>query len=158
MTESEWDACTDPQKMLEYLCADRGEARRRAGRRRLRLFACACLRGVWPLLRKAGSRQAVEVAERFVDGLASEQELHRAYSAARGALVTEYPHLGKGPYWQSVEAAVHVAVGRFSAGNHASVFHASGSAALAWTLDQVGPGRGRPVFKSKQARLTTHAD
>jgi hypothetical protein len=76
-------------------------------------------------------------------------------------LATEYPQLGKGPYWQSAEAAVHIAAGRFSAGNHASVFHASGSAALAWALDHMGPGRNeeqnRPVFKSRQARQTTHA-
>jgi hypothetical protein len=160
MTEQEWLACTDPQKMLEFLRLDRGQTRRKSGRRKLRLFACACLRGIWPLLRKAGSRQAVEVAERFADGLASDQELKEAFDKARTAL--EYRELGKSPYWQSSEAAVHVPARQFSVGNHASVSHASGSAALAWALGRVGPGRGanrgRRVFREKQARLAAHSD
>jgi hypothetical protein len=43
MTEAEWLAARDPQPMLDAL-------RRRAGGRKLRLFACACCRDVMPLL------------------------------------------------------------------------------------------------------------
>src|SRR5580765_7907882 len=76
MTGAEWLACDDPEKMLEFL-------RGKASDRRLRLFACACCRQIWHLLPEEETRNAVEVAERFADGLADAQELAAARSAAR---------------------------------------------------------------------------
>jgi hypothetical protein len=79
MTEAQWLACTRPAVMLRFLCGQ-------ASNRKLRLFACACCRRVWGLLPAEESRQAVQVAERFADGLASEGELATAaHSAARPA-------------------------------------------------------------------------
>jgi hypothetical protein len=46
--------------------------------RKLRLFACACCRRVWDSLSTDENRHAVEVAERFADGLASDDELTTA--------------------------------------------------------------------------------
>jgi hypothetical protein len=66
VTEAEWLACTDPQKMLAFL--REGD---RAGDRKLRLFACACLRRTWHLLADECSRRAVEVAERYAAGEAT---------------------------------------------------------------------------------------
>jgi hypothetical protein len=73
MTESEWRNCTDPAPMLEFLL-DSGKA----GERKLRLFAVACCRRNWDLLSDPRSRRAVEVAEEFCDGIASQEETQEA--------------------------------------------------------------------------------
>jgi hypothetical protein len=75
MIEAEWLSCTDPAPMLEYL-------RHKASDRKLRLFACACTRAIWDLLDDDRARQAVEVAERYADGLATERELSDAAEKA----------------------------------------------------------------------------
>jgi hypothetical protein len=58
---------------------------RKASERKLRLLACACCRRVWDLLPTEESRHSVLVAERFADGLASEDELATARQAQRPA-------------------------------------------------------------------------
>jgi hypothetical protein len=75
VTEAEWLACTDPEPMLEYL-------RGKASGRKLRLFACACVRRIWTLLPTEECRKAAQVAERYADRLADAEELRAAYTEA----------------------------------------------------------------------------
>jgi hypothetical protein len=72
MTEADWLACTDPQKMLEFL-RDSGKL----SERKARLFACSCCRRVWCLLDQVGTASVV-VAERYADGEISAEELQKA--------------------------------------------------------------------------------
>ena len=93
MTEQEWLSSTDPQAMLRALgkvplgipgsfppISDR----------KLRLYACACVRQVWSHLTDKRSRRAVEVAERYADGGATEREKILA-AAEVGDLLTDPP-------------------------------------------------------------------
>jgi len=73
MTEAEWNACTDPQPMLEFL-------RGKVSDRKLRLFAAACCRQIWDLQLKE-AQDAIEVAEQFADGDVSKKRLYLAMSA-----------------------------------------------------------------------------
>ena len=61
MTEAEWRVSTDPLKMLT-------SQRAISSKRKLRLFAVACCRRIWPLLSDIRSQRAVEMAERYSDG------------------------------------------------------------------------------------------
>jgi hypothetical protein len=76
MTEAEWLGCDDPDRMLQFLQG-------KASERKLRLFACACVRRVWGLLAEERSRKGVEVSERYADGLAGAGELLEAAISAR---------------------------------------------------------------------------
>ena len=76
MTEAEWLACDDPEKSLGWLVLEK------ASLRKLRLFSVACGRHVWASLSDSRSRNAIEVAERFADGLATPNELSLAHDAA----------------------------------------------------------------------------
>jgi hypothetical protein len=83
MTESEWLACEDPEPMLGFL-------RGRASDRKLRLFAVACCRRIWHLMADDRSRTAVEVAERYSDGLATYEQLTDASYDAEVAADSTY--------------------------------------------------------------------
>jgi hypothetical protein len=69
-----------------------GIARSKAGRRRLRLLACALCRRGWEMLDERG-RAAVEVAERYADGRATEKERTEAQRQVGLALLTNVAEL-----------------------------------------------------------------
>ena len=81
MTESEWQTASEPHAMLEFL-----QASGRPVTEKLRLFAVACSRRMWGWLDALG-RTAVDVAERFADGVAGPEELRAARLACQGAEV-----------------------------------------------------------------------
>lgn len=88
MTETEWAASADPGKMLLSV-------RDRVSARKLRLFACACCARLRPPITEprnelpGAAARALEVAERYADGLAEEDELVRAQEGARAAAAVE---------------------------------------------------------------------
>ena len=99
--EAEWLACPDPLILVQYNTG-------RATNRKLRLFACAFCRLIWDQLPDWGSRAAVEVAELFADGLATEEELLHAHE---GALAVARPTGVTVPF-PIAEAAVQAAAPR----------------------------------------------
>ena len=76
VTEAEWLVCSSPARML---ASSRG-----LSARKLRLFACACVRRVWPLLRNERSRRLVEQAELYADGEVTRRELATARAGSPG--------------------------------------------------------------------------
>jgi hypothetical protein len=71
MTEQEWLACTDTQKMLDFLDD-------RASQRKFELFTCGCYRSVWHLLTDERFRHKMDVRERYFDGHATLAEFDAA--------------------------------------------------------------------------------
>jgi hypothetical protein len=82
MSKRMWLAGTDPIVLLDLLGRQERVALFKKGRRRLRLFACACCRAVGELLAGEAAWEAIAVNERFADGRASQGELDRARKLA----------------------------------------------------------------------------
>jgi hypothetical protein len=104
VTEAEWLACEDAEPMVALVG-------RKAGGRKLRLYFCKSARGVLHLLADARSRQAVEVAESYVDGGVTLGELDAAHTAAclAARAITGLPSMDEEQVRASA-AAWHVAL------------------------------------------------
>jgi hypothetical protein len=98
MTEDEWVACTNPLPMLDSLAGGTSD-------RKLRLFACGCLRHIWHLLSDERSRMAVEIAEHYADGTASRDKLINARDGAREAVQQFKWPTGPDSAWRAASAA-----------------------------------------------------
>jgi hypothetical protein len=79
MNEAEWMACTEPGPLLAFLPG-------KASARKLRLFACACVRRVWPFLPQGLAQEVVRVSEDYADGKATSRDLGRLCKPARHAV------------------------------------------------------------------------
>jgi hypothetical protein len=87
MTEKEWLTCNHLERLLEHLAHRRRQAWLN---RKLRLFGSACCRRVWHLFPDERYRRAVEIAERFAAGLATERELAQAREAVEQVNPCDY--------------------------------------------------------------------
>src|SRR5262249_27214755 len=65
--------------------------------RQRRLFAVACCRRVLDVIPDPESRRAVEVAERYADGLASREELDGAFRAAQAVVMQRLERSRRSP-------------------------------------------------------------
>src|SRR5262245_59290347 len=76
LTEAQWLASKDLVGLVSYLRRFHNVGRTKSGRRKLRLFACACCRTmIWHVRVKAGYCGIVEAAEAHADGLIGKEEL-----------------------------------------------------------------------------------
>ncbi len=84
MTHGEWLRSTDARAMLEALweAADGDEA---ALVPALHRYYVACCRRIWRLLPQEGSRRGIEVAERYLVGHATDDELSKVNWDCEGA-------------------------------------------------------------------------
>jgi hypothetical protein len=79
MTEEEWLTTLHLDTMLTFLCNQPAIRRRKVGRRKLRLWGCACCRYRWDRITDDRVRAGLVAAERLADGLASSEEATQAF-------------------------------------------------------------------------------
>jgi hypothetical protein len=90
--DATWRTTDDPSKMFKWLRELGHATPTKSGRRKLRLLACACCRHLWHHLPSAACRRAVEINERYADGLARKAKL----VAAREVVSSEIRELRGG--------------------------------------------------------------
>jgi hypothetical protein len=74
MTEAEWLACRDPDRMLKSM-------RYQVARRKYYLYAIACCSRIEDLLQDNESRQLLTLTERYAEKLIDDRELYRGHRA-----------------------------------------------------------------------------
>ena len=79
MTEAQWRACVDPDRLIDY-------HRMKKAPRRLRLMACGCVRLVVTGDAPALVGQVLDVVEGYADGTASRAEFLEARKTVRNAI------------------------------------------------------------------------
>ena len=156
MTEDKWLASVAVMKMTLFVATQEGINRRKAGRRKLRLFGCFSCRQLWEQMTDPRSRHAVEVAERLADDAAKSAELKLAGDEARKAYlsVVSVSHRNGNGYRREAEArgwlpedetaaagaAIHVLTSRWRAFSCRNMFYQASLSELARTLS---PARRR---------------
>jgi hypothetical protein len=145
MTQDEWLTCTDPERVLNFV-------RGRASERKLRLFAVACCRRIAQLLFDKRSRQAVQIAEQYADGLVGKRELQFAFETATAVRIDGHP---SGQAWVEARNTACIACVEGLADGRLIARHAADAAAFAadkTAQHQRTWQQGRLWFNSGQAR------
>lgn len=88
MNESQWLSSTNVSEMLQHLKSNFNVHRRKAGRRKLRLYSCACARRGWDRFNEE-SRALVESVELMLDGQLSEADVRERYVAVQSRYYTD---------------------------------------------------------------------
>lgn len=105
MMEEEWQGCTDPTPMFEFL-------RGKASDRKLRLFAVACSRRIEQWMSDVRSRHAIEVSEQYADHRIGRKVLasarRAAFSASKEAESSQLAGRSYSPGHASAIVALHV--------------------------------------------------
>ena len=149
MTEAEWLACDDPYPLMGVFRAD-------PSRRKFRLFACACCRRVWDAHRITPEPhliEAVDLAERFADGLAPDESRRQLVRTLTAESAT-------GPVG-TMMALFTLKVGTFSVGRNATVACRSlvaRKAEAAWVRDVDSPGRREAGRAAAQVECQAQTD
>jgi len=152
MTEAIWRQGTDPRVLLD-------QVRSRVSPRKLRWFACACVRAVWPWLQDPRSRRAIEVAERFADGQASSSELASAeLEAFEFACLADLRTTVSDPQWAATRAAARAAnLDAYSAASGAAFIAALCSApwqfSSSGTVAHHGNEEAKHLVRKKQCEM-----
>jgi hypothetical protein len=146
MTEHDWRSASDPTPMLEYLQG-------KVSDRKLRLFACACCRQVWNLLLYVPSRTAVEVAERYADGAATERERGAARASALTVVGGGLRQSGWAAYWSASFNIVESVWNASASAAEAATYKAADNARLAgddcaaaWDHARAAAGRSQAAL------------
>ncbi len=134
MTEEEWLVCADPKPMLKVVKEGVSE-------RKLRLFAVACCRNVGHLIEGECDRNAIEVAERVADGLASNKERRTAlHASGSGAVASATLYADVGIMVGFVRQRIAEEVARSSG------THAVGQASYVWDATYALPDPAQSIL------------
>ncbi len=104
MTEAEWERGIERRPMLELL-------HERMSARKFRLFAVACCRRQGNLVPPIPHRQVIKAAERFADGIGTEEELRTVAEAVR-RITSDYAKYTPGMEEWQIASAAEFTVGR----------------------------------------------
>jgi hypothetical protein len=105
MTEQEWLRSPEPVRMVTHLRFNSGLTRTKGGRRKLRLFGCACCRRVPHIFPGEPWWPAVGLAEQLADGTTDQADVDAALRAA-GLVLRD----GEGDRLRQARGNLHQAV------------------------------------------------
>jgi hypothetical protein len=132
--------------MCDFLW-ERGEHRRKVGRRKLRLYACACCRKGWHLLSEERGRRWLEYAERLADGVEGPKPPQAGMDVLRiqpGNLQRDADHAA----WQATAGGlflvVHSATANMAVALSAEAHRQGRSHESGWRIN--GPALLREIF------------